>query len=145
MSKKNNTKKKNLSVLIDGENISAKKAEAIMEVVSKQGELYKAKVYGRQKDDYTKNWSNKAKKCGIEDIRLMGGPSKDKVDKKIQKDAKTIVRQDKNVDVVCIATNDAGYVESIRDLRSKGKRVIGIGGKQAPEVLRKSCSSFVEI
>ena len=145
MSKKNNTKKKNLSVLIDGENISAKKAEAIMEVASNQGELYKAKVYGRQKDDYTKNWSNKAKKCGIEDIRLTGGPSKDKVDKKIQKDAKTIVRQDKNVDVVCIATNDAGYAESIRDLRSQGKRVIGIGGKQAPEILRKSCSSFVEI
>ena len=145
MSKKNNTKKKNLSVLIDGENISAKKAEAIMEIAFNQGELYKAKVYGRQKDDYTKNWSNKAKKCGIEDIRLTGGPSKDKVDKKIQKDAKAIVRQDKNVDVVCIATNDAGYVESIRDLRSQGKRVIGIGGKQAPEVLRKSCSSFVEI
>lgn len=138
-------KKRNTGVLIDGENISSRKAELIMKAVKSQGVLYKAKVYGRQKDTYTRAWSIKAKECGIEDIRLFGGPEKDKIDKKIKKDARNIINQHKNVDVVCIATNDAGYVDVIENLRSRGKRVIVIGESKAPEKLRKCCNSFIEI
>ena len=82
---------------------------------------------------------------GISDIRLCGGPEKNKVDNKIKKDARRLITQHKNVDIVCIATNDSDYVDIIRELRSMGKRVVVIGEKQASESLRTSCNRFVEI
>lgn len=80
---KTREKKKNTALFIDGENISHKKADSILSVVKKQGELYSARVYGLQKDEYTKEWSKKAKEYDIKDIRLCGAPAKDKVDKKM--------------------------------------------------------------
>ena len=138
-------KKKNSLLLIDGENISYRKADAIMKAAMDQGVLYKGKVYGRQKDVYTKGWSEKAKEYMIQDIRLYGEPRKDKVDKKIRKDAKNEVTYNKSIDVICIATSDGGYVDTIKELRSQKKRVVVIGEKKAPEALRKACSRFIEV
>ena len=137
--------KKNTELLIDGENIGAKKAGRIMNAALTQGVVYESKVYGRQKDERTKRWSDKARECGMADIRLFGKPEKNKVDNKIKKDARKVVAMHKNVDVVCIATNDGGFVDVIKELRSQGKRVVVIGESQAPEKLRKSCSEFIEI
>ena len=144
---KNNRKekKKNTGVLIDGENISARKAKDIMEVVNKIGVLDTVKVYGRQKDSYTKKWTPTSKKIGIEDIRLFGGPGKNKVDEKIKKDARKLINLHKNVDIICLATNDCGYTDVIADLRNAGKKVVVLGGKQAPPKLRNACNTFIEV
>lgn len=64
-----------------------------MQVVKQQGVLYSSRVYGLQKDEGTKGWSEKANKFGIKDIRLFGAPEKDKADKKIQKDVKREILQ----------------------------------------------------
>lgn len=138
-------KKKNTGVLIDGENITAKKAAMIMHIVEEQGVLDIGKVYGIQKDDRTKNWKTKAKELGIEDIRLYGGPQKNKVDNKIKRDARKLINQHKNVDIVCLATNDGGYIDVIAELRQAGKKVVVIGEKSASEKLRKSCNRFIEV
>lgn len=138
-------KKKNTGVLIDGENITAKKAAMIMHIVKEQGVLDIGKVYGIQKDDRTKNWKTKAKELGIDDIRLYGGPQKNKVDNKIKKDARNLINEHKNVDIICIATNDGGYIDVIAELRQAGKKVVVIGEKGASEKLRKSCNRFIEV
>ena len=143
--KKSKHEKLNTELLIDGENVGAKKAGAIMKAVRSQGNLYEGKVYGRQKDFHTRRWSDKAKECGISDIRLCGGPEKNKVDNKIKKDARRLIDQNKNIDIVCIATNDSDYTDVIGELRSAGKRVVIIGEKQASASLRESCNRFVEI
>ena len=79
------------------------------------------------------------------DIRLCGGPEKNKVDRKIQKDVKREITQHKNVDIVCVATSDKGYADTILELRARGKRVVGIGESKAPDQLRNACSVFIEI
>ena len=145
MKKRVPMKKKNTGVLIDGENITAKKAAMIMHIVKEQGVLDMGKVYGIQKDDRTKNWKTKAKELGIEDIRLYGGPQKNKVDNKIKKDARKLINQHKNVDIICLATNDGGYTDVITELRQAGKKVVVIGEKRASEKLRKSCNRFIEV
>ena len=137
--------KQNAGLLIDGENVGAKKASEILKAVRSQGILYEGKVYGRQKDIHTQRWRKKAREYGISDIRLYGGPEKNKVDNKIKKDARRMIDLHKNIDIVCIATNDGGYVDLIMELRSRGKRVVVIGEKQAAESLRISCNQFVEI
>ncbi len=138
-------KKHNTILYIDGENISPKKAMTIVKVAKQQGEVFSQRVYGLQKDEYTKGWSEKAKEYDIEDVRISGGPEKDKIDKKIQKDVKREISWQKNVDIVCIATSDKGYVDTIKELRNQGKRVIVIGEEKAPEELRESCNKFVEV
>ena len=143
--KNSNHVKLNTGLLIDGENVGAKKATAILDAVRSQGKLYEGKVYGRQKDIHTRRWSDKAKECGISDIRLYGGPKKNKVDNKIKKDARRLIDQHKNIDIVCIATNDSGFVDIIKELQAKGKRVVVIGEKPASNSLRTACNQFVEI
>ena len=138
-------KKRNTALFIDGENVSPKKVEKIKKAAQKVGVIDESKVYGLQKDEHTRGWSEKAKEEDIKDIRLSGGPDKDKVDKKIQKDAKKVIKNNKSIDVVCIATSDRGYVDTIKELRSQGKKVVVIGEEKAPEELRDACSEFIEI
>ncbi len=140
-----NRVKQNTGLLIDGENVSAKKASAILDAAKAQGKLYEGKVYARQKDIRTRRWSDKARECCISDIRLYGGPEKNKVDNKIKKDARRLINQHKNIDIVCIATSDSDYVDIVKELRSMGKRVVVIGEKQAPVSLRTACNKFVEV
>ena len=144
--KSNSTRKKvNAALFIDGENISSKKAEQNQKIANKQGVLGTEKVYGLQKDECTKSWSDKAKKLDIKDIRLCGNPEKDKVDNKIKKDVNREIKNNKSVDVVCIATSDKGYTDTVKELRRQGKKVVGIGEKKAPKELRDACSEFFEI
>ncbi len=110
-----------------------------------QGVLYEGRVYDRQKDKRTKGWTEKARKHGIEDIRLYGGPQKNKVDNKIKKDANRIIVNNKNVDIFVIATSDSDFIEVIENLRMHGKRVVVVGSKQAPASLRQSCNKFIEV
>ena len=138
-------KKENTVLYIDGENISSRKAGIIMATAQQQGILFFVKVYGLQKDNSTRRWSDKAKEHGMSDIRLCGGPEKNKVDRKIQKDVKREITQHKNVDIVCVATSDKGYADTILELRARGKRVVGIGESKAPDQLRNACSVFIEI
>jgi len=140
-----NLVKQNTGLLIDGENVGAQKASAILEAACAQGRLYESKVYARQKDICTRKWSDKAREYGISDIRLYGGPEKNKVDNKIKKDARKLIKQHKNIDIVCIATSDRDYIDIVKELRSMGKRVVVIGEKHAAFSLRKSCNKFVEV
>lgn len=138
-------KKKNTALFIDGENISYKKADIIMNAAKRQGTLFSDRVYGLQKDNSTRGWTDRARKYGIADIRLFGGPDKNKVDRKIQKDAIKEITQHKNIDIVCMATSDKGYAETIRKLRAQGKRVVVIGEEKTPKELRNACNKFIEI
>lgn len=134
-------------LLIDGENISYKKAEIILSAAKEQGilDMSQVRVYGMQKDWATKGWSEKAKELEIKDIRLSGEREKDKVDKKIKKDALNKIDQAKNIDIIIIAASDKGYVDIINELRDKGKRVVVIGEEKAPDELREAASEFIEV
>lgn len=140
-----NQKKKNTALFIDGENISSKKVNAIMNAAKKQGIIFSVRVYGLQKDNRTRGWSDKAREYGIADIRLSGGPEKNKIDRKIQKDVKREIARNKNVDIVCVATSDKDYTDTITKLREQGKRVVVIGEDKTSDKLRNACSKFIEI
>lgn len=139
-------RKRNTAIFIDGENIPAKKAECIMAEARKRGVIDFVKVYGLQKDLTTRQWSNIAKSAkNIKDIRLSGGPSHNKVDKKIKHDTLNDVKAAPNVDIVIIVASDHGYADNIRELRAMGKRAVVIGEAKTPLKLRQACNEFVEI
>lgn len=136
-------KKKNMAIFIDGENFPAKKSQRLFAMVNGIGELDYAKVYGIQKDKSTRAWSQLA--LGMEclnDIRLYGGPGKNKVDRKIQKDVSNEIEIHKNIDIVVIATSDHGYVSSVKEMRSKGKKVIIFGNGKISNKLKEACNEY---
>lgn len=47
--------------------------------------------------------------------------------------------------MVCIATSDKGYTDTVKELRRQGKKVVGIGEKKAPKELRDACSEFLRL
>ncbi len=146
MKKEKIMKKKNMGVYIDGENISPKKYLVIFAFISRIGELHEAKVYARQKDVRTRNWSVLAKgNEKLKDIRLSGPPAKDKVDKKIQRDIDRDMNVCKNLDIIVIATSDHGYVSIVCKARKLGKRVIILGNGDTSKKLKQECSCFVDL
>jgi len=75
-------------ILVDGENVSANNAEKIVTISNRLGVVAERKVYHHQKDQGTRAWTEKSKDGNYKDIQLYGDPEKDKVDRKIQKDAR---------------------------------------------------------
>lgn len=135
--------KKRIVMLIDGENIGAKRNGEISRICKERGEVYESKVYHRQKDMATRQWSEECRKSKMKDICLYGGPCKNKVDKKIQEDAKRYMKAS-DVDVICIVTSDGDFARLKKIAKTSGKKILFIGEKKAPEKLRKA-GCFVEL
>lgn len=119
-----------IALFIDGENISSKYAEQILEIANDIGTIAVAKVYGLQKDECTKKWTEKATKNEIKDIRLCGKPEKNKVDNKIIKDMKKVILDHSWINTICIASCDGGYAEVLKELRDLGLTTVAIGKKK---------------
>ena len=136
--------KQNTIILVDGENISAKNAERIIAISNRLGHVAERKVYHHQKDPVTRKWTEKSKGGCYKDIRLYGAPAKNKVDHKMQKDARAYLRKP-DVGMVCVVTSDGGFCCLAEDARAAGKKLCFIGGKQASRRLRNTSAQFMRM
>ena len=139
---------RNVFVFVDGENIPSMYYEDIRHEIEWLADERQARVYARQLDQGTKGWHKVAMKdpCRVKEIRLCGGPAKNKVDKKIIKDMQHVVRDcEPSETLVFLVTSDSDYAPTVRTMRSAGVRVVGIGEEKTPERLRKSYDRFVEL
>ena len=130
-------------VLVDGENIGCMRAEDIDVLARRYGTVVERRVYHRGKDPATRNWTEKAKNGLYKDIRLDGGPEKDKIDRKIQKDARHYMRSPKYARV-CIVSSDGGFCCLAKE-NAAPKKLRFIGEKKAPRSLRNTCAPFLEL
>lgn len=136
--------KREAALFIDGENISYRKAERIFQVVRNRGKMVYARVYGLKNDRFAAGWKGQTdKQPKLTFISILGGSRKDKVDKRIQKDAIRTVSA--NIPLVCFALSDAGYAKTIERLKESRKTVILICEEKAPDRLRQAASECVVI
>lgn len=56
-----------------------------------------------------------------------------------------LIKRKKNIDIVVIISSDGGYADIVNEARKFKKKVVVIGEEKTPNVLRESCSSFVEL
>lgn len=131
-------KKKNLAVFIDAESVGSSSAARIAGQIKKIGTLFEARYYALQKDHRTTAWKDVAKKYGFKPILLCGEPEKNKVDKKIMKDVRKMLEQNKQVDIFCIASRDGDFSSLVNELRKHGKRVVILATKQTSQRLKKA-------
>ena len=138
---------KNVFAFIDAENVPSKFYDQIDHNISYLADRWSAKVYALQKDNTTIGWHEvaKANDC-LKEIRLSGGPAKNKVDAKIIKDIRRLIRNcvpDETCAV--IVSSDSDYKGVVGELKKAGFRVIGIGEAKSNEVYRNSFDSFIEL
>ena len=136
--------KKKTIILVDGENVSAKNAERIVAITDRLGSVAERRVYHHRKDRYTQRWSEKAKEGGFKDVGLRGGPAKNKIDHRIQEDARRYMKNP-DVGMVCVVTSDGGFRCLAEDAAAAGKRLCFIGGKTPSRRLRNTGAQFMRM
>ena len=131
-------------ILVDGENVSANNADKIIAISNRLGTVAERKVYHHQKDQATRQWTEISKRGAYKDIRLCGDPAKDKVDRKMQKDARRYLNEP-DVATVCVVTSDGGFRCLAEDAAAAGKKLCFIGGKTPSRKLRNTGAQFMKL
>ncbi len=138
---------KNVFTFIDAENVPSKYWELIQSRISFLVDKWSGKLYALQKDHATMGWHEVAKTndC-LEEIRLSGGPAKNKVDKKIIRDIRRLTGNCIPAETcVIIVSSDSDYEIVVAELKEAGVRVIGIGEAKAKENYKQSFNHFIEL
>ena len=138
---------KNVFAFIDAENVPSKYWEQIEYRMSCLVDNWSGKVYALQKDHATMSWHEvaKANDC-LKEIRLSGGPAKNKVDKKIIRDIRRLIGDCVPAETcVFIVSSDSDYRVVVTELKEAGVRVIGIGEAKANANYKQSFDSFIEM
>ena len=137
---------KNVMVFVDGENVPAKYYDQIKSQVKWLVDQHQAKAYARQKDGATQRWHDVSRESGIKEIRLCGGPAKNKVDKKIIKDMKSFVGKCvPSETTLFLVTSDTDFATTVKELREMGVKVIGFGEAKSSMRLRDAYDEFFEL
>ena len=138
---------KNVFAFIDAENVPSKYWEQIEYRMSCLVDNWSGKVYALQKDHATTSWHEvaKANDC-LKEIRLSGGPAKNKVDNKIIRDIRRLIGNCVPAETcVIIVSSDSDYRVVVAELKEAGVRVIGIGEAKANENYKQSFNGFIEL
>ena len=128
-------------ILVDGENISYKKADEITALSRRLGNVVERKVYHRQKDPITRMWN---KKTAYKNIHIPGKAAHNLIDHKIQEDARNYLKSPE-IDIVCVVSSDSDFCCLAEDASASGKDLYFIGEKKAPGKLRRAGTRFIEL
>ena len=131
-------------ILIDGENISAKKADRIVMVSNSLGIDIVRRVYHRRKDPATREWAQKCESGDYKEICIPGRPARNKVDHVIQKEAREYMKKD-DIDLVCIVSSDGDFCCLEADAANAGKELCFIVGKKLSKRFSRSGARWMRL
>ena len=133
---------KQVAVLIDGDNISAKYAESIKQEALQYGNIKVFRLYGSVNSPNTKRWYPVMPKQGIMPVLQISYPSgKSIADQALTIDVMDLLHSD-SIDIFCIASSDSDFTKLVYRLKESGKIVIGMGESKTKEALAKACDEF---
>lgn len=133
---------KQVAVLIDGDNISSKYAEYIIQEASQYGNIKICRLYGSVNCPNVKSWYKKMPGQGIMPVlQISYADGKSIADQALTIDAMDIIYREM-VDVFCIVSSDSDFTKLVYRLKETGNLVIGIGEQKTKESLAKACDEF---
>lgn len=124
-----------VAVLIDGENIAASHARAILKRAGQEGVPRIRRVFGNA--GLLAAWDAEP---GVDRIHTHSG--KNSADVRLAIDAVDLAARGRAQNFV-IASSDGDFTHLARYLREHGFHVTGVGGQKTPEAFRQACSWFV--
>ena len=133
---------KQVAVLIDGDNISAKYAESIKQEALQYGNIKVFRLYGSVNSPNTKRWYPVMPKQGIMPVlQISYASGKSITDQALTIDVMDLLHSD-SIDIFCIASSDSDFTKLVYRLKESGKIVIGMGESKTKEALAKACDEF---
>ena len=133
---------KQVAVLIDGDNISAKYAESIKQEALQYGNIKVFRLYGSVNSPNTKRWYPVMPRQGIMPVlQISYASGKSIADQALTIDAMDLLHSD-GIDIFCIASSDSDFTKLVYRLKESGKIVIGMGESKTKEALAKACDEF---
>lgn len=129
-----------VALLVDGENLGATRAAAMLDLARKRGEVLIARAYGKLADLQAKGWGQAA---GFRLVAATG--AKNAADLLLSVDAMELALEGR-ADALVIATCDTDYAHVASKLRERGFPVFGlIDGTARSEGLRACFAGWAEL
>ena len=135
--------KKNIALLIDCDNASAKSIDGVLNELAKYGVTNIRRAYGNWKSSRLKSWEEQLHLQAIMPIQQFDyTKGKNATDGAIIIDAMDILYS-KDVDGFALMTSDSDFTPLVMRLLSNGCTVYGFGEKKTPEPFVNACSLFI--
>lgn len=135
---------KNIALLIDVDNVSAKYVKSIFDELNAFGTVSIRRIYGNWKRTY--GWDEEILlEYSIQPIQQFDyTKGKNATDMAMVIDAMDMLYSH-NIDVFCIVTSDSDFTKLAMRLRESQAYVIGMGESKTPLALTKACNKFVHL
>lgn len=133
---------KNIALLIDGENISAKYTDFIIDQANRYGKINYRRIYGDWTTDRLKPWKAKCEEYGLTPVQQYSySKSKNMSDFTLIIEAMDILYSQK-VNCFCIVSSDSDFTKLVTRLKEDNIFVLGMGESKTPIALVNSCDVF---
>lgn len=136
---------KRLAVLIDGENMPAKYADAIFDEIARFGEASIRRLYGDLEQGGVRPWMDKLSPLAIAPFHQPKNTvGKNASDIALVIDAMDILHGGRH-DGFVLVSSDSDFTKLAQRIREQGFDVIGVGESKTPESFRVACKQFVTV
>ncbi|MEZ4433321.1 MAG: NYN domain-containing protein [bacterium] len=136
------TGKARVALLIDGDNVSPKAAEQMLDAAEGHGRLTIRRIYGDWSSPNLRSWRDVLPGLGLQPVHQMTYiAGKNATDIGLVIDAMDLLHR-RQADVFCIASSDSDFAPLALRIREEGHRVIGFGAQTTPAALIGACDEF---
>lgn len=132
-----------LAVLIDADNVSATRCEALFAEVATLGVATVKRVYGDWTSDTLKSWKESVNEHAIQPIQQFANTKgKNATDSALIIDAMDLLYTDR-LDGFCLVSSDSDFTRLASRLRESGLTVYGFGERKTPKALVSAVDRFI--
>lgn len=132
-----------LAVLIDGENASARIAEALFTEIAALGEASARRIYGDAASPSLKGWIEVLPRWAIQwQQNFANTRGKNSGDIALVIDAMDLLHSGR-FDGFCLVSSDSDFTRLAARIREQGVPVYGFGEQKTPESFRQACTRFI--
>lgn len=136
---------KKYAVLIDGDNISSKYLDSILNEMTKYGIATYKRIYCDFTSQQSSKWRRLVRDSGIQAMQQFANTvGKNATDSTLIIDAMDILYTG-NVDGFCIVSSDGDFTRLAIRLKESGMDVIGMGESKTPRSFRAACTVFTDL
>lgn len=134
-----------IAMLIDADNSSVGKIEAVITEIGKKGRIVVKRAYGNWKKDTLRSWEPEIKRLGISTAQQFDYVAgKNATDMALTIDAMDMLYREL-YDAFVIVASDSDYTPLAIRLRESGLYVIGVGVMNTPPSFTNACDEFLYI
>lgn len=133
----------NIALYIDGDNANYKDFLYIFEEIKKHGRVIIGRIYGDWTRTEMKGWKDVSINFALESVNCFSLSRKNSTDIYLICDILQDLYKNNHIDIYIIVSSDSDYTHVTKRIRALGKKVIGIGRKNTPSMLKNACDIFI--